>query len=386
MTFPQILTKIDNLMGKDLAFKNQQIIKEVIHTTRDIKKLRTINLDLFTFIINGKKMGFTVRKDKMELYSFDDMESYKNLYNYNSMNYNNSDSLNDPNEIIENYNNIMASNKDISFTELVKQFTPLSYSYFQSKFDFKSKELKEQFTNNIYDLLSLIILKGFPQFENLNIQKYILIYGPGASGKSELVNLFKAFIDDSKVFNGEFSDLGGRFETSYMSGKSLISFSDENMSFEGNKNSKKGTILKKLTGGDSIRAEIKFEGTFSFINKGLVVVTSNNTTIVKGSDYIAHKRRTYLIPITKTINKLERNSNVFEEVIKKEFISLLIIALTFSPNPNDLVKRINLWDTEIKLINHREVKLLEDLTDPFTAFLESTVELDNDSKNKSFIS
>jgi phage/plasmid-associated DNA primase len=97
--------------------------------------------------------------------------------------------------------------------------------------------------------------------------------------------------------------------------------------------SKKTSLLKRLSGGDSIRYEKKFSDVSSFENTGLVFITSNVRDIyTKGSDYCSIKRRFHPFHINKSIDLKEMDPDILENILKKDFLKLMLLAILHSDN------------------------------------------------------
>ena len=226
---------------------------------------------------------------------------------------------------------------------MFRQLAPRTYKFLAKKFKYTNKTLVEQNVLAVLRIMLLTFLKNFPEYKNLSVQKFFLFYGQGGSGKSTIVNLIKKFIYSNHIFSGDLASLGGRFETGFMRDKTFLSFADEEMTttFSGEKENKKTSMLKRLTGGDDIRYEVKFGGVSSFVNKGLVFITSNTKNIyAKNVDYASMKRRLQSFHIRKTIDSTKQDPNILEEIIQGEFIAIALLAIRVSANTNSIVAGI----------------------------------------------
>lgn len=360
----------------DYIYKNSRMIRSAIKSDRNIGSLRKIPNNVFVFNCNNTVIGLEFKNGSIQIIK--ELENTKNMFFSNVYNLPFEVNLDEIERDLINFNKLGEKESSIVAPEIVKFLT--------EKFNFRSQTINKEIKKDFLNIIILTILKNNYNFQDSKLQKYLLLYGGGGSGKSSLVNLLKLFTNQNSCFNGEFGDLGGRFETAFLAGKSVISFADENLGFLDKKESKKASILKKLTGGDSIRAEVKFEGVSSFVNKGLIIVTSNNTSLVQNSDYVANKRRTHLLPILNTIRINKQDDSLVEKVMKKDFFNFIFLAIYQSSNYNGIRQEIKNFDIEQLIISEKEHREVENLVDPFLAFLESTVDIDKDNKNNTYIS
>ena len=100
-------------------------------------------------------------------------------------------------------------------------------------------------------------------------QVIIHLYGPGGSGKTTFMELLRFIVGDENVASMEIDMLNRPFELARLAGKSLALFPDINGY------SKQTRVLKQLSGQDLVRAENKFQAPFSFVFRGLLVMSSN---------------------------------------------------------------------------------------------------------------
>jgi P4 family phage/plasmid primase-like protien len=103
-------------------------------------------------------------------------------------------------------------------------------------------------------------------------QTFLVIIGPGGSGKFVFEMICKALVGDRNTVTTSFSSMNNdRFEPINFKNKSLVSISDSER-FRGTNLSP----LKMLTGGDRIQGRIKLtQGSYDFIFEGLIIITSN---------------------------------------------------------------------------------------------------------------
>ncbi|MEB3301960.1 MAG: DUF3854 domain-containing protein, partial [Cyanobacteriota bacterium] len=118
---------------------------------------------------------------------------------------------------------------------------------------------------------------------------FLEIHGPGNSGKSVVANLLVALVGFSNITAGKLQrleDPAQRFETLRLRGRRLAVFSEAG-DYSGSLE-----VLKALTGGDPISAEIKGGRHLEFTYQGGVVVTGNKPIRPKDpSGAVINRRR-----------------------------------------------------------------------------------------------
>jgi len=384
-SFDNILIKLKEDISFDLIYKNRNLLAILIKNTRDIQKIKTAEKDIFIWILNNEKICFKINNNVLEYFEFTDKNEYKNLYIYRNFDYNIDNIIEKKNSCYKLIEKIKSDTKDTDYIMAVKSHCPQIFQYISNKFKFNSLDLKFGLTTVFFNFLFLLIIKNFPSYQHLSLQKYFLIQGLGGSGKSELASMLHSFVDSYLIFDGELGDLGGRFETSFMMNKQLLSFADERLDFSSSRQAKKESVLKKLTGGtDKIRAEEKFEKVFSFNNTGLVVITINERENLTKPTFIADNRRRLLMPITNPIRAENQDSSVLKKILQEEYLHLIVLALKFKDKSQNILDFLKNWNTDIQIVKAQEYKTIESLVDPFTAFLESSVKIEN--TNNTFIS
>jgi putative DNA primase/helicase len=107
-------------------------------------------------------------------------------------------------------------------------------------------------------------------FHRVDLERYLELIGPGGSGKGTFTRLAQALIgyDNSVVSNLKTLE-GSRFETHAVVGKQLLVLTDEER-YTGSV-----SVLKALTGEDTIRTERKYHDPIPAQNHCLVIVAAN---------------------------------------------------------------------------------------------------------------
>lgn len=114
---------------------------------------------------------------------------------------------------------------------------------------------------------------------NYELQKYLELIGPGGTGKSTYMKLCELLVGVNNRAVTELKELeGNRFESSGLYGKRLVLVADSSQH--------RGEVsqLKKLTGGDAMRNEVKNrQQSAPFVFMGIVIVAANEP--IQSSDY-----------------------------------------------------------------------------------------------------
>ena len=150
----------------------------------------------------------------------------------------------------------------------------------------------------------------------------ILLQGRMHSGKSALANVVKHCFDDEFVIALSVNEFGKRFATSSLYGKKLCvdaDLSDERLDRTA------VSVLKKLTGSDSISGDVKFGDYLQFENSAKFLYGSNHVVLLPNKD-AAFYDRLVVIPFARTVPLDERDFRL-EEKLNAERDAIIIQAL-----------------------------------------------------------
>lgn len=150
----------------------------------------------------------------------------------------------------------------------------------------------------------------------------ILLQGRKHSGKSVLVNVVKRCFDDELVVALSVNEFDRRFATSSLYGKKLCvdaDLSDERLDRTA------VSVLKKLTGADSISGDVKFGDYLQFTNSAKFLYGSNHVVLLPNKD-AAFYDRLVVIPFARTVPPDERDFRL-EEKLNAERDAIIIRAL-----------------------------------------------------------
>lgn len=163
---------------------------------------------------------------------------------------------------------------------------------------------------------------------------FLEITGPSNTGKSVLGNLIRAVVGEKNTAAGtlqRLEDRAQRFETAKLVGKRLAIFS-ECQDYSG-----RLEVLKAMTGGDSIGAEIKGGRHFDFTYRGGVVLVGNGP--IRASDptgAVINRRRSLIVSKVVASGKQRRllefdENGGWKGELAAELPGLVNWALTMTP-------------------------------------------------------
>lgn len=169
----------------------------------------------------------------------------------------------------------------------------------------------------LLSMLNIILLS------KVNFQVVIYLYGPGASGKSQLTSLLKALIGNTSVMSTTLDALShDKFEIINFLGKKLILVNDSDGSL------KNSSTVKAYSGNDELRGRNMFQAlTQNIMPEGLMVIVSNNPIHLEQKDFnngLSRRMKTY--ETFKTTNSrtplITRFDNKWEGPLVKELSAI----------------------------------------------------------------
>lgn len=156
-------------------------------------------------------------------------------------------------------------------------------------------------------------------------QCFFLLHGTGANGKSVFLETMRAVLNDYAA-TAEFSTFlakqneNVRNDIAALAGARFVASSES-----GADKRLSETIIKALTGGDTISARFLFKEYFEFKPQFKVWMATNHKPVIRDTD-LAIWRRVRLIPFTVTIPENERNPNLVRE-LRDEYPAILAWAV-----------------------------------------------------------
>ena len=104
---------------------------------------------------------------------------------------------------------------------------------------------------------------------------FVLMYGPGDNGKTQVGNLFERLVGDENTAAVKLAEItDGDFGTGSLPGK-MINLGNE----LAGKKLKDASALKQLTGGDTMRANAKHQNIYSFNNEAAMFFAGNEPPV-----------------------------------------------------------------------------------------------------------
>ena len=213
----------------------------------------------------------------------------------------------------------------------------------------------KEYVKTLHEIIAYSLLPDYP------MNRLFCFIGAGMNGKSCFLNLLKKFIGDQNVCSTELDTLlSSRFEITKLH-KKLVCLMGETNFNEMNRTS----ILKKLTGRDTIGFEYKNKNPFQDINYAKIMIATNNLPTTTDKT-IGFYRRWLIIDFP---NEFSEKKNILDDIPEQEYNNLAtncVIVL------NSLLEERNF--TNEGSIDER-MKKFEDRSDPLEKFMkEFTIE------------
>jgi putative DNA primase/helicase len=168
-------------------------------------------------------------------------------------------------------------------------------------------------------------LFGFTLYREYFLHVAFLLVGGGRNGKGVTVNLLRRMLGKDNYSTQSIHDIiGNRFATYNLYGKMA------NIGAEvADKELDKTDTFKNLTGGEPIRAEMKFGASFTFLNYAKMVFNANRVPYSHDHSF-AFQQRWIVIPFPKTFPRGDPNTDPMLEKklsTEEELEGLLIWAI-----------------------------------------------------------
>lgn len=160
---------------------------------------------------------------------------------------------------------------------------------------------------------------GYSLTKDVGQQKFLVLNGEGGTGKSTVIRLIEALAGSRNVSNISLADLQQRFASFGLMGKLLNSCADlEIQALEDT------SIIKKILGEDTLRAEQKGHDAISFKSYAKLIFSTNELPLVKSEKTNGFYRRLLVLTMNKVPSKI--NPNLFQE-LEQEIVYLLHLAV-----------------------------------------------------------
>lgn len=173
----------------------------------------------------------------------------------------------------------------------------------------------EEFLTELFpdqdDAIMLLEYAGYCMTKDTSKQKFLIIKGPGATGKSELIHLVEGTIGPENTSALSIQNTNGRFDPVFLVGKLLNANADISSELM---NDISG--LKKLIGEDTMRAEYKGGKIFSFKPYVKLLFSANRIPESKDDKTNAYFRRMMILPVNKRCREIPKLSERLREETK----------------------------------------------------------------------
>lgn len=209
-------------------------------------------------------------------------------------------------------------------------------------------------------VIDLLELAAYTLIRNYNYQRFFFLYGSGSNGKSLYANILTRLLGKENVSNISMADFqNNRFCSAELFHKMA------NISGEGDYGFlNKTDQIKKLTGGDYIRAEEKFRKPFKFQNYAKLIFLTNELPRTKDTTN-AFFRRVHLIEFPNTFEGNKDDRSLLERINEEELEGFAIKLLEVAQG---LRKRSFRFSTEQSASEIRPK--YNNLSDPVGTFIE----------------
>ncbi|MBN1181822.1 MAG: hypothetical protein JXB49_06005 [Bacteroidales bacterium] len=211
------------------------------------------------------------------------------------------------------------------------------------------------------ELIAYCLYRGYPY------QKFFILYGDGANGKSTLIRILEKVLGRHNISSVSLTDFqNNRFAASRLFGKHANVGSE--ISYQILRDTSR---LKQLTGEDSIECEKKFKDPFSYRNHAKLIFLTNQLPVTLDKSDALY-RRIFLIEFP---NKFVAGDNadpmIIDSITEDEVEGLLFQCI-------DILK--GLISRDFIFSNHEDtrnvIEKYERLSNPLLAFLEDRTEKD----------
>ena len=152
---------------------------------------------------------------------------------------------------------------------------------------------REEIMNNIVELWGMCLYR-----DNHPFQQVPVLSGPGGNGKGVCTGFMRAMYGADNVSNVALPDMNKPFMVTTLAGK-LANFDDDVSSdfVTGNLLS----LVKRLSGGDTVQGNIKYQQPFDFVPYSKLVICANEMFAIKSADMNdGLDRRLHFIPFDVT--------------------------------------------------------------------------------------
>lgn len=152
---------------------------------------------------------------------------------------------------------------------------------------------------------------------------FVLLQGVPDSGKSLFGGIMEALVDEDLVTSLDLTAMGERFGPSELVGKQLCTALDLP---SGALDPKAVSLLKSLTGGDTVTVDVKYQARIKFRCQATFVLGTNHPFLPRDNDQ-ALFQRTVTIPFYHAVPAAEQNRTLRDAIAATELDAIVYRAL-----------------------------------------------------------
>ena len=160
---------------------------------------------------------------------------------------------------------------------------------------------------------------GYSMTRDTRFQKMLILLGLGGSGKSTLIRMDEKIIGSENISNISLKELSQRFASYGLLGKLLNSCADLEVSAL-----EDTSVIKKVLGEDSLRAEAKGKDAISFKNYAKLIFSTNELPLVLSEKTNGFFRRLLILNMN---NQPEHKRADYLDLLSKEIDYLIRLAV-----------------------------------------------------------
>lgn len=165
----------------------------------------------------------------------------------------------------------------------------------------------------------LLQFMGYNMTRDTRFQKMLILLGLGGSGKSTLIRMDEKIIGSENISNISLKELSQRFASYGLLGKLLNSCADLEVSAL-----EDTSVIKKVLGEDSLRAEAKGKDAISFKNYAKLIFSTNELPLVLSEKTNGFYRRLLILNMN---NQPEHKRADYLEILSQEIDYLIMLAV-----------------------------------------------------------
>lgn len=205
------------------------------------------------------------------------------------------------------------SPKILSTIQLNAKYVPYeNNTTLENKFNYSmfKKYIESSFSKDTIPVIQEIF--GYALSSYTKAQKFFVFLGEGRNGKSVLLNVLRAFFEESYISAVELKDIVKPEFAARLHGKSLNICSDIS-----NEYIPSTGLVKGLTGEDYIEVKPLYRDPFQFKNKARLIFSANELPSTSDKTF-AFFRRLLIVPCTRIIEKRDMIKELSEKIIENE--------------------------------------------------------------------